>query len=92
MPMTEDFTAFFNSAEHGTEATYGAASVIGIFENQYVEVNGVGSTKPTFLCSESDVSGIANGSTITINAVAYTVAGPPQEDGTGLTLLILQEP
>lgn len=91
MPMTEDFTAFFNSVEHGTEATYSAATVIGIMEDQFVEVNGVESTRPTFLCAASDVSGISHGSSITINAIIYSVVGH-QSDGTGLILLILKAP
>jgi hypothetical protein len=90
MPMTEDFSAFFNTAEHAVEATYNANPVNGIFENQYVEIEGVGSTNPTFLCAEADVAGIVNGDTITINSVDYVVVGPPQNDGTGLTLLILR--
>ena len=89
MPMTEDFTAFFNSSEHGTEATYNAASVVGIFEDQFVEVGGIESVKPTFLCSTADVSGIAHNDNITINAIIYAVVGL-QPDGTGVILLILK--
>jgi hypothetical protein len=91
MPMTEDFSAFFNADEHATTATYLAASVIGIFEDLFVAVNGVESTRPTFLCPVADVPSVAHGSTITINAIDYTVVGH-QPDGTGLILLILEEP
>jgi len=91
MPMTEDFTAFFDTDEHATAATYNASTVNGIMEDQFVEVNGMEATKPTFLCAEADVSGIAHGSSITINAIVYSVVGH-QPDGTGLILLILQEP
>lgn len=91
MPMTEDFTAFFNVDEHATAATYNAATVDGIFEDQFVAVNGIESSHPTFNCAEADVTGIAHGDTITINSVAYTVVGH-QPDGTGLMFLILKEP
>ena len=89
--MTEDYTAFFNATEHGTTALYNAANVIGIFEDRYVEVSGVESVKPTFTCSAAEVTGIAHGSTITINALVYTVKGV-QPDGTGVVLLVLQAP
>ena len=60
-------------------------------EDQFVEVNGMESQKPTFLCAAADVSGIAHNDTITINAINYTIVGH-QPDGTGLVLLILMEP
>lgn len=91
MPMTEDFTAFLNTSEHATEATYNAAAVNGIMEDQFVAVNGIESVKPTFLCAVADVSGIAHGNSITINSIIYTVVGT-QLDGTGMILLILKEP
>lgn len=91
MPMTEDFSAFFNASEHGTTATYNAADVVGIFEDRYVEVNGVETVKPTFACAEAEVAGVAHNDTITINALVYTVKGT-QPDGTGVILLILQAP
>lgn len=91
MPMTEDFTAFFNIAEHGTTATYNAADVVGIFEDQFVEVSGIESIKPTFTCAAADVSGVAHGDSITIDAVIYNVQGL-QPDGTGTIMLILRAP
>lgn len=89
--MSEDFAAFFNANEHGTEAIYNSSTITGIFENNFVAVNGVETSNPTFLCPESDVAGIAHGDVLTIGSVPYTVVGT-QSDGTGLIFLILQEP
>ena len=87
--MTEDFDAFFNSAEHGTEAVYKTTSIVGIFENQYVEVNGVQSLKPTFLVNLTAVPNIKRGNSITIDNVVYKFMFK-QDDGTGMTMLILE--
>lgn len=91
MPMTEDLTAFFDVDEHATAATYNAATVNGIFEDQFVAVGGIESSRPTFTCDEADVAGIVHGDSITINSIIYTVAGH-QPDGTGIMFLILKEP
>lgn len=89
MPMTEDFGAFLNSNEHGTVATYKTTDVVGIFENLYVEVSGVGSMKPTYNVDEESVPNIARGNKLYINNVEYRVA-MVQPDGTGMTLLVLE--
>ena len=91
MPMTEDFTAFFDTDEHATAATYNASTVNGIFEDQFVSVGGIESSKPTFTCAEADVTGIKNGDTLIVNSVDYKVVGT-QPDGTGMMFLVLQEP
>jgi len=43
----------------------------------------------TFTCKTSDVTGIAEGSLITINGSSYAVTDL-QPDGTGVTMLILE--
>lgn len=91
MPMTEDMTVFFNVGEHATAATYKTTTVKGIFENQYVEVNGVQSVKPTFLTAVDSVPGIVRGNKILIENISYTFIFH-QPDGTGLTLLVLEAP
>ena len=91
MPMTEDFSSFLSTTEHATTGIYKTNSIVGIFENSFVEVNGVQSVKPTFLVSESDVPSIVRGNTITIDNVAYTFI-MDQPDGTGMTMLILEAP
>lgn len=74
----------------------GATTVNGIFNDEYVGVFAgsdidVGSSSPAFTCETADVPGVNHGDTLTIDGTDYTVAGPPQHDGTGITTLILQE-
>lgn len=90
MPMTEDFTAFFNTDEHATAATYEGSTVNGVFDREYSAVLGLEANTPTFTCDESDVSDIAHGDTITIDGTDYTVR-EIQPDGTGVVVLVLEE-
>jgi len=73
----------------GEQVTYGAASIYAVFEHAYVEVGGVESLHPTLLVRDSDVSGVAHGTSITVGGTAYTVRGI-EPDGTGMTTLILE--
>ena len=91
MPMTEDFSAFLNSDEHGTTAVYKTTDVVGIFENQYIEINGVETLSPTFLVNVDAVPNIVRGNTLRISNKEYRVAGK-QLDGTGMVLIILEAP
>lgn len=93
--FSEDLAAFFDTA-HGFAivATYqGATSVTGIFENEYLELDGdsvgAASSEPRFLCQASDVPNVAHGHSIVINGVSYQVCGV-EPDGTGLVRLALE--
>lgn len=88
MTFAEHPPAFF--ADFGTVATIGAASVRGIFDVPTAEAFGILGTDPTFTCATADVSAIAAGQALTINAVGYTVTAV-KPDGTGLTVLVLDK-
>jgi len=88
--FTEDLSEFLDSTEMADNATIGAATVAGIFDNQFVEVHGIEGVRPVFVCNEADVPSIAHGDALTIKTVSYKVAGV-QPDGTGLTSLILEK-
>lgn len=64
-------------------------TVVGVFEEQYVEVNDLQGTKPTFFYKESDLA-IEIGHEIVYQAQSFTVRFP-QPDGTGMSLLILRK-
>lgn len=92
--ITTDLATFLNSDELGDVATYNGNSINVQFFNEYeaaalfeleVEV-----TKPFCIAKDTDITGIAHGSTITIKSVAYKVI-EIQPDGTGLTQLILSK-
>lgn len=94
MPMTEDLTAFFNAGEHATEVQLDGQSVSGILDRGYVDVSGMGTTRPTFTCSHAEVPYVAEGSTLVAPAdlqgeIAVYEVRQPEPDGTGLVVLPL---
>ncbi len=91
MAIVEDLSVLLNTDHFATAATVGAATVNGIFDESFVEINGVESLSPTFYCASADVTAnsMADGTAITIGGTGYTVRGV-QPDGSGMTLLILE--
>lgn len=90
MAFTESLAAFLDTAGFAVNATLGAATVPVIFDAAFADALGiVAGTQPTCLAASADVASAAVGDTITINAVAYTIA-EIQPDGTGLTRLMLK--
>ena len=85
----EDLSIYFDP-DDSVAAIYETVTIYGRFGKDYVEVHGAESYAPLFLCRESDVSGVTNQSSITINSVNYNVI-EPQPDGTGLIRLVLHE-
>jgi hypothetical protein len=91
---------FFDPNDFGDAASYtvqggSAVTVNGIFDNEFVEVDAGGTIpvameQPTFTCRTSDVSSASEGDSITIKTVNYTVR-VVQSDGTGVTVLVLEE-
>ena len=89
---------FFSTDDFATSATYtpsggSAATVNGVFDKEYsladLGVVGVGSNDPRFICRTVDVSSAANGDSIVVNAVTYTVRNV-EDDGSGITTLVLE--
>jgi hypothetical protein len=91
---------FFEADDFAVTASYTpsggvAANVNGIFDNEHVEVDAGGSVtvslqQPLFTCQTSDVSSAAEGDAITISGTDYTVRDV-RPDGTGVTVLVLEE-
>jgi len=76
-------------------ATYnGATTVNGIFDNEYFEIGsgtpGMEGSQPSFICRAADVSAAAQGDTLLINSITYTVVAV-QPDGNGMVRLVLRE-
>tara|TARA_R110000803_G_scaffold33226_1_gene72838 strand:- start:47 stop:319 length:273 start_codon:yes stop_codon:yes gene_type:complete len=86
----ENFNEFFDSDEMADDARIGSVIVTGIFESQFVEVNGIEGVRPVFTCAAKDVVNLGHEKTLVINDLTYKVAGV-QPDGTGLTSLILEK-
>lgn len=95
-----ELSIFFDTDDFGVAATYtpsggSAATVNGIFDNAFFEVQSGGEVsvameQPTFVCRTSDVPSAAEGDALTVNAVAHTVR-VVQVDGVGTTTLILEQ-
>lgn len=49
----------------------------------------VASSLPVFIGLTSDLSTVKKGDALVVNSASFTVAIPPEEDGTGMTKLIL---
>jgi len=88
--FAEDLSEFLDDTELADNATIGASTIAGIFDNQFVEVNGIEGVRPVFTCAEANVATIAHGDALTIKSISFKVAGI-QPDGTGLTSLILEK-
>lgn len=91
--FSEDLTAFFTLDTPGSQtATVSGVDVVVLFDNGYMgALNGfVESSGPNCMARSSDVSSVAQGSTITIASVAYKVTNV-QPDGFGCTTLYLEK-
>lgn len=96
-----DRAAFLNSAEFAVTAQWSPAGrwepseVDGIFEKPYQQVvdteegAAIGTTDPSFTFATADAAGMAEGDQIVIAGDSWTVAGPPQPDGTGMSVAAL---
>ena len=90
--MTEDFTAFFSTAEFADDATLGGVEVRGIFDEAY-EVQDMGgdiaSSGPVFTLPSSAVPASVTGVPLVVKGKTYKVV-EPMPDGTGVTMLRLR--
>ena len=88
--ITDDLAFFFDQDEFGVPATFGAASITVIFDAAFLSAMGMGGTGPQAVCKSTDVASAVQGDAITVNGTAYTIAGPPEPNGTGITVLQLR--
>ena len=100
MGITEEFSIYFNSTDGmAVDATYTSKlfahpssqseTVPGIFDNEYIEIEDVSSSRPVFMYESAQITSIARGDKLTINSIVYTVRDF-QPDGTGSTVLVLE--
>lgn len=78
--------------DFGVTATKGADSITVIYDHGYVEFDNIAGIRPTALALSSDISSyaIVVGDTLAISGTNYTVR-VLQPDGTGYTLIVLEE-
>jgi len=96
----DDRAIFFDVDDFGVAATYtpsggSAVTVNGIFDHEYFAADAGGSVavaieQPRFLCRTADVASAAEDDALTVNATNYTIK-VVEDDGTGITNLVLEE-
>jgi len=94
-----DLAGFFDTDAHGVSATItigGSSSTINVILNkEYFAIDpGLGidveGTQPVVTGRTSDMSGVDNEDTITIDSITYNIVST-QPDGTGVTALVLEQ-
>jgi hypothetical protein len=89
-----DLDIMLANDEFGVDVTFGAATILGIFDdsNSVVSLDneGIEATAPQVIVKTSDVTTLTHSSTLIINAVTYYILSI-QPDGTGLTTVILSK-
>ena len=99
MAFVEDRTIFFDTDDFGVEAIFtpngGVATTIhGIYDDEYVAVDGdgevdVSGSVPMFQCRTEDVPN-PYPATLLVAGILYDIV-EPKADGTGITMMMLQE-
>lgn len=89
-----DRLAMLGVDEFGVAATIASATVYGIFDDAAQVVNQVSgeveTSSPQFTCRTIDVTGVSQGTTITINNIGYKAINI-EPDGTGITVIQLSK-
>lgn len=96
----DDLAIFFELDDFGTEAVYTQANkrpimISGIFDNPHASITAtdmmdVTIPKPSFVCRTVDMPNAAEGDTIKIRNVTYTIR-VVATDGLGVTTLIMEK-
>ena len=89
--LTEDLTIFTDPDGIGDTMTVSGADMDGIFSAGYVEVRGVEGYYPTHLVSNADAATVTKNSTVLVKDSTNYICVSKQPDGTGMTLLVLEE-
>lgn len=87
--IVEDYTPFFS--DFGVAATVGGVALNGIFDNAFLETLGItAGSSPVLLIVSSAAPSATHGTSVSVGGASYTVTAV-EPDGTGLSLLRLQE-
>lgn len=93
MPFDADDMAEFNNADMPgyAEATIAGQPVDGRFHSGYAEALGIGGSTPSFSAASADLTGVSQGTSITIAGTGYTVATIEPDAVSGQTRLRLEK-
>jgi hypothetical protein len=88
---TDDMEVFVDPDMPGyVLATVGGVETSALFSNGYATGLSISGSAPSLLLPSSSAASAAQGTSVSVGGVSYTVTGV-EADGTGMTLLRLQE-
>lgn len=91
-PFEENLDEFLDQSEFARSALIGTTLVVGIFTASNADVFDVEGVRPTFLVKDSSIvdASVKNGSLVNFSGDFYYVRSV-QPDGTGMTLLVMED-
>ena len=90
MPVESDNDRLALLDDFGVNAEIKGKVIVGIFDNQYEDANGMAVQVPVFTVRMIDIDDVSRGDKIHIEKTNYTVA-EIQDDGQGIAHVILQK-
>jgi len=76
--------------DFGQTVTVSEDDITAIYDEDYVESLDIAGVRPLLHCRSTDVADVIQGDDVEVAGVDYLVA-KVQQDGTGVTILILEE-
>ena len=90
MPVEDDDDRLAILEDFGVEAEINGKVIVGVFDNQYEDANGMAVQVPVFTVRMIDINNVSRTDRIYIEKTNYTVA-EIQDDGQGIAHVILQK-
>lgn len=93
MAFAEDTSLFFSTGGFADDISILGVSIRGIFNNEYISAEMIGTSNPHVICSQADLDELYDfhdndiDIDITVNGIEYVMVGMPQYDGTGIARL-----
>ena len=78
-------------SDFGVDAEIGGKVITVIFDDEWIDANGVSSQAPVATARKSDVDGFVKDEKIYLNKTNYTFAESPHDDGQGMVHIVLQK-
>ena len=94
LSFTEDLDAFFDTPGFTVPVTFGMITSVGYFEspNEIIADGVVLTTDYAVVVKTSDFSAVTNGSSMTVDGVAYTVREPMLlDDGKIMRVMLMKD-
>ena len=88
--FVEDLSVFFVSSDFAVTATLDGVSVLGLFDNGYLQAfDGIATSGTTFTLPTAQTVSATSASVLVVNGTTYRVRSV-QPDGSGVSVLLLE--